>query len=249
MTSNSSQHVALVTGSGKRVGCATVLELARRGCNVVINGSRDSGACERVAQQARALGVEALVVMGNVGERAGAHAIAEQALSAFGYVDILVNNAAVRPTVDFLAIDEEEWDRIFNIDFKAGFWLSRSLLPGMVGRGWGRIINFTGRNAQEGYQGKSPVAVAKHAAVGLTKSLAREYGPSGITTNIISPGKIIDDDTDVQADPVLMARLAKSPAGRLGLPDDIATSVAFLASEEAGFINGQMLQVNGGEVC
>ncbi len=246
---SSSPHVALITGSGKRAGRAAALELARRGCHIVINGSRDSSACESAAEEVRALGVEALVVMGDVGERSGAQAIAEQALSTFGYVDILVNNAAVRPKVDFLEITEAEWDRIFNIDFKASFWLSRALLPGMIDRGWGRIINFTGRNAQEGYKGKSPVAVAKHAAVGLTKSLAREYGPKGITANIISPGKIIDDDTDIQADPELVARLAENPSGRLGLPADIAAAVAFLASEQAGFINGQMLQVNGGVVC
>lgn len=243
------QHVALVTGSGKRAGRATALELARRGCHVVINGSRDAAACESAAQEARALGVEAIVVMGDVGEREGAQAIAKEALDAFGYVDILVNNAAVRPKVDFLEITEAQWDRIFNIDFKASFWLSRALLPGMIDRGWGRIINFTGRNAQEGYKGKSPVAVAKHAAVGLTKSLAREYGPKGITSNIISPGKIIDEDTDIQSDPELLSRLAENPSGRLGLPGDIAAAVAFLASDEAGFINGQMLQVNGGVVC
>jgi len=242
------KHTALITGSGRKAGRASALALAKRGCNVVINGSSDRGACEAVAEEARALGVQAEVAMGNIGDRAEAQGIAQAALDAFGVVDILVNNAAIRPSVPFLEVDEAEWDRIFNIDFKAAFWLSRALLPGMIEQGWGRIINFTGKNAQEGYKGKSPVAVAKHASWGLTKSLAREFGHQGITVNIISPGTIVDPDTDINADSALKELLATNPAGRLGFPNDIANAVAFLASEESSFINGQMLQVNGGVV-
>lgn len=248
MNKKTDRHVALVTGSGRNAGRASAIELAKRGCHVVINGSSNQAACEAVADEVRQNGVDALVAMGDVGDPEGAAAIAEQALEAFGVVDILVNNAAIRPSVDFLEVSEAQWDRIFNIDFKASFWLSRALLPGMIEQGWGRVINFTGKNAQEGYAGKSPVAVAKHAAWGLTKSLAREFGPSGVTANIISPGTITDDGADIEADSRLQALLAANPSGRLGVPQDIATAVAFLASEEAGFINGQMLQVNGGVV-
>ncbi len=248
MGTYSQQHTALITGSGRNAGRATALALAARGCNVVINGSSNRDACEAVADEARALGVKAEVLMGNIGDRDEVQGMAQAALDAFGVVDILVNNAAIRPSVPFLEVDEEEWDRIFNVDFKAAFWLSRAFLPGMIQQGWGRIVNFTGKNAQEGYKGKSPVAVAKHASWGLTKSLAREFGPQGITCNIISPGKIIDPETDINADPKLKQLLAANPSGRLGYPDDIANAVAFLTAEESGFVNGQMLQVNGGVV-
>jgi 3-oxoacyl-[acyl-carrier protein] reductase len=239
-------RTALVTGSGRKIGRATALTLAAQGFNIVVNGSSNAAACEEVAESVRAAGTKAVVAVGNVGVREEALAVAEAGIREFGAIDVLVNNAAVRPNGGFLDISEEEWDRVFNIDFKAAFWLSRACLPGMIGRGWGRIINFTGMNAQQGYPGKPHVTVAKHAAWGLTKSLAREFGPKGVTANIISPGTIVDENTDVAADDKLSQLLAKNPAGRLGRPDDIAGMVAYLASDLGGFVNGQLLQVNGG---
>jgi 3-oxoacyl-[acyl-carrier protein] reductase len=241
-------RTALVTGSGRKIGRATALTLAAQGFNIVVNGSSNIEACEEVAESVRAAGTKAVVALGNVGVREEALAVAEAGIREFGAIDVLVNNAAVRPNAGFLDISEEEWDRVFNIDFKAAFWLSRACLPGMIERGWGRIINFTGMNAQQGYPGKPHVTVAKHAAWGLTKSLAREFGPKGVTANIISPGTIVDEDTDVAADDKLSQLLAKNPAGRLGRPDDIAGMVAYLASDRGGFVNGQLLQVNGGVV-
>jgi len=242
------RRTALITGSGRRTGRATALALAQAGHNVVINGASDAVACEKVAEEVEATGVEAIVAMGDVGDREAAQRIVDTGLERFGGIDILVNNAAIRPSCGFLEISEDEWDRVFNIDFKAAFWLSRACLPGMVDRGWGRIINFTGMNAQKGYPGKSAVAVAKHAALGLTRSLAVEFGPQGITVNILSPGTIVDDDVDVEGDERMRALRDSNPAGRLGHPDDIASTIAFLCSPDAGFINGQMLQVNGGVV-
>jgi 3-oxoacyl-[acyl-carrier protein] reductase len=243
-----SNRTALVTGSGRKIGRATALTLAAQGFNIVVNGSSNVEACEEVAESVRAAGTKAVVALGNVGVREEALAVAEAGIREFGAIDVLVNNAAVRPNAGFLDISEEEWDRVFNIDFKAAFWLSRACLPGMIERGWGRIINFTGMNAQQGYPGKPHVTVAKHAAWGLTKSLAREFGPKGVTANIISPGTIVDEDTDIAADDKLGQLLAKNPAGRLGRPDDIAGMVAYLASDRGGFVNGQLLQVNGGVV-
>lgn len=241
------KRTALITGSGKNIGRAVALHLAEFGYNIVLNGSRDRAACEEVAAKISDLGSEAIIEMCNIGEPDKVQAMAESAIAKFGSVDVLVNNAAVRPDADFLEITEEEWNRIMDINFYSAFHLARACVPGMLAKGWGRIINFTGMNAQQGYAGKTAVSVSKHALWGLTKSLSKEFGPRGVTSNIISPGTIPDLDTDVST-PRFQALIKANPVGRLGTADDIAAMVDLLVSDQGGFINGQMLQVNGGVV-
>lgn len=242
------KRTALITGSGKNIGRAIALHLAEAGHNIVINGSRDTAACEEVAGQVRKLGAEAMVVMCNIGDRDKVQAMAKSAIDKFGSVDILVNNAAVRPDGKYLETTEEEWQRIVDINFYSVYHLTRACLPGMIAKGWGRIVNFTGMMAQQGYPGKSAaVSVSKHAAWGLTKSLSREFGPKGITANIISPGTIPGPEADTSSPRFETLRKA-NPTGRLGTADDIAAMVDLLVSDSGGFINGQMLQVNGGVV-
>ena len=240
------QHTALITGSNKNIGRACALALAKAGCNVVINGSRDRQAAEKVAMEARERGVEALVAMGNVGVREDCMRIANESLAKFGAVDILVNNAAVREDGGFLDVTEDEWRRVMAINFDASYWLSRSLLPGMLKKGWGRIINFAGMNAIHGYNGRAHVSASKHAAWGLTKALAKEFGPKGITTNIVSPGPIMGEEQDAVQAAHIKPMAARVPVGRLGTPDEVAAVVALLASEQGSYINGQIIQVNGG---
>jgi 3-oxoacyl-[acyl-carrier protein] reductase len=244
---NSKKRTALITGSGKNIGRAVALDLAGRGLNVVLNGSSDKAACKAVAAEAEKFGVGTLIAMGDVGLAKDCERIAGEALDKFGAVDVLVNNAAIRPMSPFLEMPEEEWNRVFAVDFSAGFWLARACLPGMIDKGWGRIVNIAGMNAIQGYNGRSHVSAAKHAAWGLTKSLAKEFGSKGISTNIISPGPIAGehaDDPDMAAH--IEAQKAKIPLGRLGLNEEIAAAVGLLASDEGAFINGQMIQVNGG---
>jgi 3-oxoacyl-[acyl-carrier protein] reductase len=243
------QHTrtALVTGSGRNIGKAIALHLAERGFNVVVNGSRDTAACEAVADGVRERGTEALVAMGDIGDAATVQGIAQAALDRFGGVDVLVANAAIRPDGGFLTVAAADWNRVMDVNFYSVFHLARACIPGMIERGWGRIVTFTGMNAQQGYAGKAAVSVSKHALWGLTKSLSKEFGPQGVTCNIISPGTIPDPEADV-SQPPFPALLAKNPAGRLGTGDDIAAVVDLLVSDEGGFINGQMLQINGGVV-
>jgi len=239
---------ALVTGSGRNIGRAIALELADRGFSVAINGSTDKQACQSVADEITDRGGQAIVAMGDIGKFDHAQSIANTALEAFGTVDVLINNAAIRPNFNFIEGTEEEWERVMNINFKSCFWLTRACLPGMLEKGWGRIVFFTGMNAQQGYPGKSAVSVSKHAAWGLTKSLAKDYGPRGITSNIISPGTIVgevNEEAIVAKYPVLKDA---NPSGRLGVPGDIASAVGFLSADDTGFINGQILQINGGVV-
>ena len=240
------RRTALVSGSGRNIGRAIVLALARGGFNVVVNGASDGAALEAVAGEARALGVEAVSVLGDVGVRADADRLAARALENFGAVDVLVNNAAIRPAAAFLEMTDDQWDRVMAVDLHAAFWLSRAFLPGMVERGWGRIVNFAGMNAIHGHAGRAHVSAAKHGAWGLTKTLAQEFGAQGITANIVSPGPIRPDDADPAAMARLQSTVARVPAGRLGEPDEVAAAVAMLVSDAGAYVNGQMIQVNGG---
>jgi 3-oxoacyl-[acyl-carrier protein] reductase len=237
------ERTALVTGSGKNIGRACALYLARDGFNVVLNGSRDRDACEAVAAEAREFGVEALVAMGDTGKREDVNRIVKEALAQFVTVDAFVHNAAIRPHQE---MSEADWDRVFDVNFRSGFLFARAFLPGMVQKSWGRIVSFVGMNAIAGHAGRAHVSASKHAIWGMTKTLAKEFGPKGVTCNVISPGTIQGEAADAR----LLENNAKLkpgiPVGRLGTPEDIAAMVSLLCSEDGGFINGQMLQVNGG---
>jgi 3-oxoacyl-[acyl-carrier protein] reductase len=240
-------RTALITGAGRNIGRAVALGLAQDGFDVVVNGSSDRAACERVAEEARGFGVSALVVMGDVGGAAECARIAAEAIARFGAVDVLVNNAALRPQKPFLEMTDDEWRRVIAVDMDAAVWLSRACLPGMVARGWGRIVNFTGMNAIHGYAGRAPVSVAKHGLWGLTKALGKEFGPKGITVNAISPGPIAsDEEPEGAAAAYRQKAVAQVPLGREGLPIEIAAVLRLLVSDGGAYVNGQMLQVNGG---
>ncbi len=239
-------RTALITGAGRNIGRAVALSLAQAGMNVVINGSSDRAAAESVAAEARAFGVRALVAMGDVGLRTECQRIAAEALAEFGTVDVLVNNAALRPLNGFLELTEEDYRRIMAVDLEAAIWLSQACLPGMLEKGWGRIVNFAGMNAIHGYAGRAPVSIAKHGVWGLTKSLGKEFGPRGVTVNAVSPGPIAADDEDEAPSAYRQAMIKRVPVGRMGQPAEVAAVVRLLASEEGAFINGQMLAVNGG---
>ena len=242
-----SKRTALITGSGRNIGRAIAIELATEGFNIILNGSSDRTACESVAREVESKGADAFIAMGDVGVRDEALSIAENGIKQFGCIDVLINNAAIRPSFDLLKDDEADFQRIMNVNFYAAWWLSRACMPGMTVNGWGRVINFTGMNAQQGYSGKSAVSIAKHAAWGLTKSIAKEYGKNGVTANIISPGTIMDDDEGPELKKYQTLK-QQNPVGRLGEPTDIARMVSYLLSDNAGFVNGQLLQVNGGVV-
>ncbi|MDW8314675.1 MAG: 3-oxoacyl-ACP reductase FabG [Rhodovarius sp.] len=239
-------RTALITGAGRNIGRAIALALAEDGFQIVVNGRRDRPACEAVAEEVRACGVRALVAMGDVGRAEDCAAIAAAALAEFGTVDVLVNNAAIRPAGPFLEATEEDWRAVMAVDLEAAIRLSRALLPGMIARRWGRIVNLTGMQAIHGYAGRAAVSVAKHGLWGLTKALAKEFGAHGITVNAVSPGPIAPDQEEAARAAQRSAQLSRIPAGRLGTPAEVAAVVRMLCSEGGGFVNGQMIQVNGG---
>lgn len=238
-------HTALVTGAGRNIGRAIAMELARRGCHVVVNTRENRQEAEAVAEEVRALGVQALVALADVADPEGVQRLASEAIARFGKVDIVVNNAAIRPESPFLELSEEQWHRVLGVDLHAAFYTCRAFLPSMVEQRWGRVINVTGMNAIAGYAGRAHVSVAKHGLWGLTKALAREFGPQGITVNAISPGPIRSEHPDPAMTRHIESMLPKIPLGRLGEPHDIAALCGLLVSEDGGFISGQMIACNG----
>lgn len=244
----SGNRTALITGSGRNMGRACAKELASMGFNIVVNGSRNRDDCERVADEVRAVGTDALIVMADIGDRAAVNDMADRALQAFGRIDALYNNAAIRPGSTFLEMTDDDLARVMNVNFHAAVWLSRAFLPGMVENKWGRIVTNAGTNSLLGTAGRPHVAMAKHAAWGLTKALSREFGPLGVTANMISPGTFPDEDEDAAGSERYQNLLRQIPVGRLGVPEDIAAVVGLLCSDRGGFINGQLIAVNGGVV-
>lgn len=238
-------RTALVTGSGRNIGRSIAVAIGELGHNVVVNGSADRAACEAVAAEVEQAGGRAVVAMGDVGRRESFDHLIKVAHDAFGSVDILINNAAIRPEKPFLDTTDADWHRVLDVDLNAVFYGCRAALPGMVSNNWGRIINLTGMNAIHGYSGRAPVSVAKHGVWGLTKALAKEFGPSGITVNAISPGPIRPEHDDPIQSQHLHGQVGRIPLGHLGEPYHIASLCAYLISDGGGFVSGQMIACNG----
>lgn len=238
--------IAFVTGSGRNIGRATVLKLAREGAHVVVNARTNQAEADAVAREARELGVKALAVMGDVGNRGEIEAMAARALSEFGRVDILINNAAVRPHKPFTALTVQDWEAVRGVVLDGAVYLTRALIEQMVANQYGRILFFTGEGAFVGGAGRAHVSAAKMGLVGFARGLASEFAPHNIRVNVVSPGSI---DT-MRANPEwYQGRLPSAagiPLGRQGQVDEIAATCAFLVSDDAGFITGQTIHVNGG---
>jgi 3-oxoacyl-[acyl-carrier protein] reductase len=239
-------RAALITGSGKNIGRAIALRLAQDGVNIILNGSSNEEACRKTSEEIKKYGVDTLIAMGDIGIKTESDKIIDKALKKFGSIDILVNNAAIRPSIPFLKMTLNQWNRVLAVNLNASFWLSQRCLPLMIKKKWGRIVNFAGMNAIHGYKGRAHVSVSKHGNWGLTKALAKEFGLCGITTNIISPGPIKSEHEDPEMTAHIESMKRRVPIGRLGAPAEIAAAVSLLTSNDGAFINGQIIQINGG---
>lgn len=239
--------VALVTGGGSGIGRAICLRFAREGARIVVADIVESRAQETVGMIEQAQG-QAIAVRADVANRAEVEAMASAALEAFGQVDVLVNNAAISAGADLLSVDEETWDRVVSVVLKGVFLCSRALLPSMIARGSGAIVNISSVNGLTGL-GEESYSAAKAGVINLTKNLAIAYAPRGIRANAICPGTVQTPiwDARLAIDPAIFDKLSKwYPLGRVAQPDDIANAALFLASDEASFITGEALTVDGG---
>jgi len=236
---------ALVTGASGGIGGAIAKALHGQGAKVVLSGTR-AEALEAVKAQ---LGGNAFIATANLSDIASVEALPKAAEEAAGSpIDILVNNAGITKDNLFMRMKDEEWDQVIAVNLTAAFRLSRAVLRGMMKKRWGRIIQITSVVGATGNPGQGNYAAAKAGLVGMTKSLAAEVASRNITVNAVAPGFIQTAMTDVLADTYKEMIATRIPVGRMGVPAEIAAAVVYLASEEAAYVTGETIQVNGGMV-
>ncbi len=250
MTHRLAGKVALVTGSTLGIGAATARLFAREGARVVLNSHVDDAAARRIADE---LGPErALFVQADVADAAAVQAMVERAESCFGAVDVLVNNAGRNFFNDPLALTMDQWRRCMSVDLEGAWHCARAVLPGMLARGGGSIVNIASVHGHKIIPDCFPYPVAKHALIGLTRALGLQYAACGVRVNSISPGLILTEaiEASFAASPDPAGERARQtallPCKRIGEPDEVAHTALFLASDEARYINATDILVDGG---
>lgn len=237
---------AIVTGGSRGIGKAVCLELARRGCNIVLSFAGNTAAADQTAAECQALGVQALAVQSNVADASAVKALFDAALKQFGAIDILVNNAGITRDNLLMLLKEEDFDAVVDTNLKGTFLCMKAAVRPMMKQRHGRIISLSSVVGLHGNAGQVNYAASKAGVIGMTKSLAKELAGRNITVNAVAPGFIDTDMTAVLPDKAKEAILSSIPMARLGAAEDVANAVAFLASDEAGYITGQVLAVDGG---
>ena len=235
---------ALVTGAARNIGRATALRLASSGANVVVNALQDRAAAEAVRDEIEATGGRAVTALGDVADGSAVRGVAAAGREAFGGIDILVCNASARGLTPFLEMDHAAWRRVIDISLDGAFHCAQAVLPGMLERGWGRIVTLGGIAWHVGFRSRANNLTAKAGLTGLTRALAAEFGGRGVTANMVSPGPI---ETVRPASAGPMPPMDNPPpVPRFGTVDEVASAVHFLCMPEQGYVNGQILHVNGG---
>lgn len=241
-------RTALITGASRGIGRAIATELARRGAQVVINYARDADGAQAAVQAITSAGGRAVALQADVTDFKAAESLVKGALETFGGLDILVNNAGTTRDTLIMMMSEADWDVVLDTNLKSAFNCSKAAVKHMMRKRYGRIINITSVSGLAGNAGQTNYSASKAGLVGFTKALAREVAARNITVNAVAPGFVPTTLTnDLPAD-IKEATLKAIPLGRWGTPEEIAHAVAFLASDEAAYITGQTLSVDGGMV-
>jgi 3-oxoacyl-[acyl-carrier protein] reductase len=238
--------VALITGSGRNIGRATALKLAGEGAHVIVNARANQAEADAVANEVRDRGVKALAVLADVADKEQVDAMVARAMSEFGRVDILINNAAIRPHKPFTEVTVQDWERVRGVVLDGGLYCTQAVIGSMVKNGYGRILFFTGDGAFTGGSGRVHVSAAKMGLVGMARALASEFASYNIRANVVSPGSIDTRRDNPEWYQGRVPGAAGIPLGRQGHVDEIAATCLFLVSDDGGFITGQTIHVNGG---
>lgn len=233
----------LITGGTRGVGRAVAERFAKEGYRVAFVYRRSEKEAEELS---RSLG--AVAIRADLSDREQTLSAAEKAEEALGHIDVLVNNAAVSSFSLLQDLSPEEWDRTLAVNLTAPFLLSKALLPGMIRRGYGRIVNISSMWGIVGASCEVHYSAAKAGLIGMTKALAKEVGPSGVTVNAVAPGVIATDMNAALSEEALAALREETPLGRIGRPEEVASAVFFLAGEQASFITGEILNLSGGYI-
>jgi 3-oxoacyl-[acyl-carrier protein] reductase len=238
-------RIALVTGASRGIGRACAQSLALAGYKVAL-AARTLDQLEETAQLTRDVGAESFVVEMDLSNSDSITAGINKAAKEFGRIDILINNAGI--TKDGLAVrmKKADWEGVLNTNLSGSFYAIQQVLPGMMRERWGRIVNISSVVGEKGNPGQANYVASKAGLIGLTKSLAQEVGSRNITVNAVAPGFIGTEMTHGLSEELKQRMIAETPLRRMGSPEDIAAAVKFLVSEEAGFITGHVLDVNGG---
>jgi 3-oxoacyl-[acyl-carrier protein] reductase len=240
--------VAVVTGSSRGIGAAIAKTLADQGAKVVINHRHSLEGAAEVAEVIKANGGEVTLIQADVGQSIEAQRLIKETIDTYGQIDILVNNAGTTRDMLIMTMKDEDWDLVLRTNLSSTYYCCKAAVRPMIKKRSGRIINITSVVGLAGQAGQTNYAASKAGIIGFTKSLAKEVGSRNITVNAIAPGFIPTALTDVLAEEKMQSVVANTPLGRLGTVDDVANATLFLASDEAAFITGQVLTVDGGLV-
>lgn len=246
MANSLQNKVALVTGGSRGIGRAIALEFANRGAAVVVNYNKSPDAAEAVVNQIKEAGGKAASFQADVSDFKQAEALVKFTIDTFGDLSILVNNAGITRDQLIMMMPESDWDAVINTNLKSTFNCSKSAVKHMMRKRVGRIINMASVAGQMGNPGQTNYSASKGGQIAFTKALAREVATRNITVNAIAPGFVDTEILDAMTPEILEAALKLVPLGRKGKPEEIAAAVAFLASDEAAYITGQVLGVDGG---
>jgi len=237
--------VVIVTGASRGIGRSLALNMAAQGAKLVLS-ARNAEALAQLVTEIQATGGAAVAVAGDVSSATAANELVDAGMQAFGRIDVLVNNAGITRDALLLRMKDEDWDDVLNINLKGAFLCTRAAAKVMSKQRYGRIINISSVVGEMGNPGQANYCASKAGLLGLTKSVARELARRNVTVNAITPGFIVTDMTEALPEKAREELAAQIPLGRLGSADDIAHAVIFLASDQAGYITGQTLGVNGG---
>ena len=243
---NFTGKTAVVTGGSRGLGRAVCLELAAGGANVVLCYAGNEAAANETVAACETLGARAVAVRCDVADSAQVKALMDEALKAFGRIDILVNNAGITRDGLLMMMKETDFDAVISTNLKGVFLCMKAVARQMMKQRYGRIVNLSSVVGLRGNAGQVNYAASKAGVIGMTKSLAKELASRGVTVNAVAPGFMETDMTAAMPEAAKTATLAAIPMGRMGAAEDVAKAVAFLASEEAGYITGQVIAVDGG---